>query len=159
MTRSPGASLRLLVATATIGTLLISASSVLAESPRTGELHVTKECSQYNRLPGGFCTITSSNINAIKVGSLVVYASAPANGVLDSDITIVRNGNSIAYGHVTIGFGAGSGTLTLNGGTGEFIGFSATVVVTHPGQWAWDGTYEFSPPGLSSLRLRKAGQG
>ena len=146
MTRSPGASLRLLVAAATVALLMASGSAVLAESPRTGELHVMKECSQYNRLPGGFCTITASNINAIKVGSRVVYASAPANGVLDSDITVVRNGNSVAYGHVTLAFGAGSGTLTLSGGTGKFAGFSATVVVTHPGQWAWNGTYEFSPP-------------
>src|SRR5690349_4917194 len=31
-------------------------------SPRSGPLHVTKECSQYTRLAGSFCTITSSNL-------------------------------------------------------------------------------------------------
>ena len=61
---------------------------------------MTKECSRYNFQPGGFCTITSSNLNAIKVGSRVVYASAPGATSLDSDIIIVRHGNSIAYGHV-----------------------------------------------------------
>src|SRR4029079_9339538 len=37
-------------------------------SPRGGELHVTKDCSQNTLLPGGFCTITGSNLNAIDAG-------------------------------------------------------------------------------------------
>ena len=146
MTRSPRASARLFIAASSFALLLAFAPAVMAESPRAGVLHVTKECSQYNGQPGGLCTITSSNINAIKVGSKVVYASGPAAGVLDTDITVVRDGNSVAYGHVTLYFATHTGIVTLRGGTGEFPGFSATAVVTKPGQWAWDGTYSFSPP-------------
>ena len=46
-----------------------------ALSARSGDLHVTKNCSQNTGQPGSFCTITSSNVKAIEVGSRVVYAS------------------------------------------------------------------------------------
>src|SRR3989454_12410536 len=52
------------------------APSLSESSPRSGALHVTKECSQYTRLAGGFCTITSSNLKDIEVGTRVVYAVA-----------------------------------------------------------------------------------
>lgn len=138
----------LAVVAATILSLAAFTSSVTASSPRSGDLHVTKECSQYTPVPGAFCTITSSNINAIKPGSRVVYASGPGAGFLDSDITIVRNGNSIAYGHVILYFATGTGTVTLSGGTGEFMGFAASAAVVSTGRpnWAWDGTYSFSTP-------------
>jgi hypothetical protein len=41
-------------------------------TPRSGALHVTKECSDYHGAVGEFCTITSSNIEAIKPGMRVV---------------------------------------------------------------------------------------
>ena len=40
----------------------------LSASPRSGELHVTKECGDYLGNAGDFCTITSSNVKAIEVG-------------------------------------------------------------------------------------------
>jgi hypothetical protein len=141
---------RLLLVAATILSVAALAPSVAASSPRSGDLHVTKECSQYNFAAGGFCTITSSNINAIKVGSTVVYAQAADfnSMTLDTDIVIVRQGNSIAYGHVFLDLVTGAGTVTLSGGTGEFRWFTATSVDATPTgfpNWAWDGTYSFSP--------------
>lgn len=47
--------------------------------PRSGDLHVTKECSEDKGLAGDFCTITSSNLEGIEVGSKVVYANAAAD--------------------------------------------------------------------------------
>ena len=44
-----------------------------AASPRSGDLHVTKECSGYTGGAGSFCTITSSNLRAIEVGSRILY--------------------------------------------------------------------------------------
>ena len=45
---------------------------------RSGALHVTKECSEYDLTAGSFCTITSSNIKAIRTGMRVVYSGRPA---------------------------------------------------------------------------------
>jgi hypothetical protein len=42
--------------------------------PRGGDLYVTKECSEYKGLAGDFCTITSSNLEEIVVGSKVWQA-------------------------------------------------------------------------------------
>lgn len=138
------------VAAAAILALALAVPAVAASSPRSGDLHVTKECSQYTGAAGGFCTITSSNINEIKVGSRVVYAQAAdfVSRTVDSDITIVRQGHSTAYGHVILDLVTGTGTVTFSGGTGEFLGFTASADVTHAGgpNWAWDGTYSFSPP-------------
>ena len=120
--------------------------------PRSGELHVTKECSEYTRLAGGFCTITSSNLDAIEVGSKVIYTIASGPTILDSDVTLdpPGPGNNTAFGHVVLALVAGQGTVTFSGGTGKFTHFHANVVVTRIGApalktWSWDGTYSFSP--------------
>ena len=150
-TRNMGSVRRLpVVAAAAILALSLAVPAVVAASPRSGDLHITKECSQYTGAAGDFCTITASNINAIKVGSRVVYAQAAdfVAMTLDSDITVVRQGNSTAYGHVILDLVTGTGTVTFSGGTGEFHGFTGSVDVTplSAPNWAWDGTYSFSPP-------------
>jgi hypothetical protein len=141
-TKSPGAS-----------AALQAADNDGATSPRSGALHVTKECSEYTGAAGSFCTITSSNLKAIEVGSRVVYAEAPVAGVLDTDIILdpPGPGNNIAFGHVFLDFRLNppSGTATFSGGTGKFRGFHASVAVSFLGgfDWAWDGTYSFSKNG------------
>ena len=50
-------------------------------------LHVTKECTQYLGKAGQFCTITSSNLEAIPVGSRVIYEQDKVGAVLETDIT------------------------------------------------------------------------
>jgi hypothetical protein len=125
--------------------------SVAASSPRSGVLHVAKECSAYTGLAGSFCTITSSNLNAIDVGSRIVYAQAAGAASLDSDIVLdTGHGNNTASGHVTLDFASGSGLVTFSGGTGRFTGFQASAVVSFDpatGLWHWDGAYSFSPSG------------
>jgi len=117
--------------------------------PRSGALHVTKECSQYTRLAGSFCTITSSNLKAIKVGTRVVYQLASGPTVLDTDVILdpPGPGESVAFGHVVLDLVALRGAVTISGGTGKFTWLEASVIVSHLGgpNWAWDGTYSFSP--------------
>src|SRR4029453_6994491 len=75
-----------------------------ASSPRSGDLHVTKECSQNAGLAGQFCTITSSNVQAIEVGSRVIYLTARGPAGLDSDVILEPPGpgNNRAFGHCTL---------------------------------------------------------
>jgi hypothetical protein len=114
-------------------------------TPRSGALHVTKECSQYNGTVGSFCTITSSNINAIKPGMRVVYLGAPSNGVLDSDIVLSFEHGSAALGDVHLDLRTAQGRVTFSGGTGKFAGIEADAIVSvnSAGVWHWDGTYSF----------------
>ena len=113
---------------------------------------MTKECSEYGGVAGSFCTITSSNLNAIKFGSRVVYTSAagdPSPGVLDSDLVIDRPGNNTAFGHVVLDLATLSGVVTFSGGTGEFSHFQAgPLVVACPAypDCSWDGPYSFTLP-------------
>src|SRR2546422_926439 len=53
-----------------------------------GALHLTKECSTYLGRAGDFCTIASSNLRAIKVGSRVVYQQAAGPPSLNSDVIL-----------------------------------------------------------------------
>jgi hypothetical protein len=98
---------------------------------------------------GDFCTITSSNIKAIEVGSRVVYAQAPGATSLDSDVVLDTPGpgNNAAFGHCRLEFATGLGLCTFSGGTGTFNHFNATAHVSSLGgfDWAWEGTYSFVP--------------
>ena len=115
-------------------------------SRRSGALHVTKECSQYTRLAGSFCTITSSNLKQIAVGTKVIYQKASGPTVLDTDVILQPpRGKSVAYGHVVLNLVTAQGVVTLSGGTGKFRGIRARADITHltGKNWAWDGTYSF----------------
>jgi hypothetical protein len=112
---------------------------------RSGDLHVTKECSAYKGLAGDFCTITSSNLEEIEVGSKVIYAQAADASSLDTDIVLDAGSGNTTAGHVKLDLAAASGELTLSGGTGKFTGFEAQADISADpdGLWQWEGTYSF----------------
>ncbi len=122
-------------------------AAAAASFPRSGALQVTKECSQFNGTDGTFCTITSSNLAAIEVGSRVIYATVNGFGDLDSDVVLdlPGPGNNAAFGHCTLN--ASVSRCTFSGGTGKFTHFHATVAVSYLGgpDYGWDGNYSFSP--------------
>src|SRR4030095_773738 len=96
------------------------ALSPLPASAESGTLHVEKECSQFTGAAGSFCTITSSNFDAIPTGSKVVYKDAvKADGGLDTDIVINTPEGDTATGHVVLDGKTETGTVTLTGGTGK----------------------------------------
>src|ERR1700730_10224632 len=116
-------------------------------SRRSGALHVTKECSQYTRLAGSFCTITSSNLKQIAVGTKVIYQKASGPALLDTDVILQPpRGKSVAYGHVVLNLVTAQGVVTLSGGTGKFREIRARADITHVTgkNCAWNGTYSFS---------------
>jgi hypothetical protein len=127
---------------------VVGAPAALADSasPRSGELSVTKECSEFTGLAGSFCTITTSNLKAIKPGSRVIYADAAGAAGLNTDIVLYTGPGNSAFGHVVLNFGTKTGKVTFNGGTGHFRHFHAKAAVSNTGgvNWAWNGTYRFS---------------
>jgi hypothetical protein len=146
----------LLLAVVMIGAFATTGAAENTGNPRSGQLHVTKECHEFSGQAGGFCTITGSNLNAIRPGMKVVYTNPHVVGsspafVLSSDLYVDGPGNNDAYGHVDLTIGTWTGPLTLSGGTGRFSGFHATITVTcdQPDgtPCAWDGPYSFTPPG------------
>ena len=124
-------------------------------SPRSGALHVTKECSAYTGLAGSFCTITSSNLKQIAVGSRVVYAKAASATSANTDIILYAPGRgNTAFGHVVLDFVTATGTVTFWGGTGKLRGFQARADISYLAgpNWAWDGTYSFGTKGDTADR-------
>jgi hypothetical protein len=110
---------------------------------------VTKECSQFTGLADSFCTITSSNLPAITVGSRIVYLQAAGATAVDSDVILVVAPGDFALGHVVLNRVTHRGVITFSGGTGKFTWFHARIVVTRdlstPFGWFWNGDYRFSP--------------
>ena len=133
----------LVLAVALVAAAGISVAVATASSPGGGQLHMTKECSQYTGQADSFCTITSSNIAAITAGSRVVYLQAPGATSLDSDIVLVVGPGNYALGHVVLDFATGTGKVTIWGGTGRFESFHAKADVSYTGgvNWAWNGKY------------------
>lgn len=133
-------------ATAPNAKLASVAASADRES-RSGYLHAVKNCEGYAGLPGQSCTLTSTNLKQIPAGTKVIYASSPAGGVLDSDITLNPPGESasVAFGHVSLNIVAKTGTAWITGGTGRFKHFRATVAIAYVSgrNWTWDGPYTY----------------
>jgi hypothetical protein len=121
----------------------------VAATPRSGDIHITKECSEFNGAAGEHCTITSSNVPAIPRGSRVIYLAAAdfTNGVLDTNIVLdpPGPGNNRAFGHVHLDLQTGTGLVTFSGGTGVFTWFHGRADVSALGgyDWGWEGTYRF----------------
>ena len=130
--------------------VLANAGSAMQAEPRSGLLHLTKECSEYYGAAGEFCTITSSNIRVIKPGMRVVYLEPLGAGVLDTDIVLSSGRRKdAAFGHVVLDLATKTGRVTFSGGTGKFKGFQAdafvyAVLVDGSEVWHWHGTYSFT---------------
>lgn len=130
---------------------VISTLAAPASFPRSGDLHVTKECSAYTGAAGDVCTITSSNVKEIAVGSKVVYAEAANFSTLSLDTDVVLDlpgpGTNAAFGHCQLSLATGVGLCTFSGGTGKFTHFRANANVSYLGgpHYAWDGTYTIDP--------------
>lgn len=124
-----------------------SVAPSVSASPRSGDLHVIKECSGFTGDAGSFCEIKSSNLGAIEVGSKIVYLQPDQIGTPSGSEIVLdppEPGNNKAFGNCSLALGV----CTFSGGTGQFTGFQASVVVSataDPLLWVWNGTYSFSP--------------
>jgi hypothetical protein len=128
---------------------LPSGVSLAATFPRSGAFHLTKDCSTYTGHAGDICTITSSSVKEVAAGSRIIYASDAVGASLDTDVRLdlPGSGHNSAFGHCTLSLATGIGACELSGGTGKFTEFHANVAVSPLGgpDFAWDGTYSFSP--------------
>src|SRR6185503_5352589 len=120
--------------------------SVSASSERTRHLHVRKECSQYTGAAGSFCTITSSNVLGITVGTRVFYDQAAGipTGLLDSNVVLDAGNGNRAVGRCTLDAATALGLCTFSDGTGTLAGFHARVDVDCTLGCRWDGSYGFA---------------
>jgi hypothetical protein len=152
------------MAFAALAALVVSMSTgvapAAASNAQNGQIHVTKDCSTYTGAAGSYCTIQSSNLAEIPVGSKVFYDQpygipAPngpsAPGMLDSNIVLYAGFGNWAVGRCTLNVDGSTGICTFSDGVGPLAGFSARVNVTYtptptdPALFAWDGTYSFNP--------------
>jgi hypothetical protein len=147
----PKRGLGLVTAVALLAALAFSvpaASSQNQAALKTKAFHATKDCSGMTGLVGAYCTIRSSNVKAVKVGSKIFYVRALSSTGLDSDIVIYVKRGSVATGHCFLPSTNGVGLCTISDGTGTLDGFQLRVRVTAdsslPKLWHWDGTYSFN---------------
>jgi hypothetical protein len=109
-------------------------------------LHVTKNCLGYTGQAGSFCTISTSNLPAIPVGSKVFYFQSlvPSTGLLDSNIVLDAGSGNRAIGRCTLDLVTNLALCTFSDGTGDFSGFHARVNGSGTfAEYHWDGTYGF----------------
>lgn len=126
--------------------ILVPSALASASAPRSGDLHATKNCRGFTGDAGSYCLITTSNLPQIEVGSRIDYLQpalllTPAGS--DVVLTPPGPGNNAAFGNCSLAVGH----CSFWGGTGKFTHFHASVTVSPLGgyDWAWDGTYSFSP--------------
>jgi hypothetical protein len=129
--------------------LFVPAASSTNHAPRvTKAFHATKDCSGFTGLVGAYCTIRSSNVKALKVGSKIFYVEEAGKTALDSDTVIYVKRGSVATGHCFLRHATGVGLCTISDGTGTLAGFRLRVRVrassSIPKLFHWDGTYSFN---------------
>jgi hypothetical protein len=134
-----------LLATAALTVSLAMGTVSVSAADKKGDLHILKECSEYNGLPGGFCTIASSDLALIPRGTRVYYDQAPGvpAGLLDSNVVLDAGPGNLAFGRCTVYLQNFSGLCTFSDGIGQFAGFQARIDVSWPGgdTYRWDGTF------------------
>ena len=120
-----------------------------ASFARSGTLHVEKDCRDYKGRAGDICTIVSSTLKEIEVGSTVTYAKAAVGALLDTDVVLdlPGPGNNHAFGHCKVDLSTIVGGCVFSGGTGKFQWFHADVALSPVAGsvLAWDGSYSFTP--------------
>ena len=122
---------------------------VWATPARRGKLHVTKDCSAYTGEAGSFCTINTSNLPEIAVGSKVFYFQGiiGSTGLLDSNIVLDAGDGDRAVGRCTLDLVTNLALCTFSEGTGKFRGFHARIDGSPDPDgvnYDWDGTYYFT---------------
>jgi hypothetical protein len=132
---------------------IVFAISVLGPSAVAGAtlqpLHITKECSEFTGETPSFCTITSSDLAAIPVGTKVIYWGPVINdpNFLSSRVVLRAGDGTKAFGYCqTIASPSPEhGTCVFWKGTHALKGFHASVDVTYVSgaDYKWDGTYLF----------------
>jgi hypothetical protein len=134
-----------------LAALVFSGSAASSQSQAPGgtkAFHATKDCSGFTGLVGAYCTIRSSNVDALKVGSKIFYVQVAGKTALDSDTLIYVKRGSAATGHCLLRFATNDGLCTISDGTGTLAGFRLRVRVrassSIPRLWHWDGTYSFN---------------
>jgi len=138
-------SLSMVIAGIVAGVFAFTGLVPASAATHTRPLHITKNCKDYQGAAGDFCTITTSNVKAIKPGSRVFYKSAASATSLDTNLVIRTGHGNRTFGHVVLDRTTGTGTVRLNGGTGKFRHFHAVAAVSYISgfDFAWDGTYHF----------------
>ena len=128
-----------------------SAQSAFEPAARSGELHVVKNCDNYNFQAGGYCTIKSSNVQRL-TGATVFYDQAagvpvpPTGAMLDSNVVLYLGENDWAVGRCTLA-PTSFGLCTFSDGVGKLAGFQARLRVAPAASggndYTWDGPYSF----------------
>ena len=127
---------------------MVSKGAAAAPVPDESALHITKNCAGFTGAAGAFCTITTSNVPAIKPGSKVYYDQAfgiPA-GMLDANVVLSVARGDWATGRCTLDGSNGQGLCQFTDGVGQLTGFRARIKVSpfpHGVDYHWDGTYSF----------------
>lgn len=150
-TRLPKSVLGLVAGAAVLAALGLSVPAASSQSQAPGgtkAFHATKDCSGFTGLVGAYCTIRSSNVKALKVGSKIFYVQEAGKTALDSDAVIYVKRGSVATGHCLLRHATGVGLCSMSDGTGTLAGLRLRVRVrassSIPGLWHWDGTYSFN---------------
>ncbi len=132
---------------AVISLALTTGAPSVRAAGRNGVLHIMKECSQDKGNAGDFCTITSSNLTEIPVGSKVFYdqAAGTPTGMLDSNVIVDAGNGNRGFGRCTLDLTTALGLCTFSDGTGLLTGFNARAEVDCTSVCQWVGAYRFSP--------------
>jgi len=145
--------MRFIAGFAVAALVLSTGATSVSASGRDRRLHATKECSEYHGNAGEWCTISSSNVRSLPVGTKIFYTQPIGipTGMLDSNVVLDAGNGNRAFGRCTTDLVTWIGLCTLSDGVGTLAGFHARLDVSLKsldfGTFNLRGTYHFTRRG------------
>jgi hypothetical protein len=126
-----------------------AAPAVAAEAAKMQPFSLSQNCDEWTSGVPSFCTVTESNVPALKKGTRVLYY-VPVNNKIEfssNNVVLDDGAGNTALGNCIVDYDASKGMCAFYAGNGSLLSFTAIAEVSVDDNqvWHWNGSYRISP--------------
>jgi hypothetical protein len=139
---------------AALPALLGALPAVAGDAAKMQPFSLSQSCDEWTSSEPSFCTVTESNVAALKKGTKVLYYGPVVDKTTFSSSNVVLDDGAgdTAMGHCIVDYEAMKGMCAFHAGNGSLAGFTAIAEASTDDDqvWRWKGSYSLSPSAEAS---------